>query len=266
MSIWTANTAIAYIGQGRTAPFRARCECQNPQTYEMEEGDFLIKAPRTNIIGDAEFFNDIAGHRLARMLGVNVASPWVVDLDNDFIADLKGTDLQQYGFKSGLAFGCDFVPNLVTMNANTPFNDSWQRQATALYAFDMLLGNDDRSLKNPNCGIKDGEILAYDFERIFSGGEQPAWKVCDHPFVARHLFHGHLIELEVDWDEFLDALARLTEQVIRSHLSDLPPSWATTSRLDKLVRHVEEARSNRTKLKDQLNKCLLKPLPLPEVK
>jgi len=270
MNYWEARTALKDVGKGRNHPFRARCERWNSETLETETGDFLVKAPRDRVIEARDFFYEIVGLRLARLFDVPTARGAIILLEDDFIDDLKDTELGKHEFEAGLGVGCEFIKGLSPLTARTAFREEWLGPARLLYAFDLLMRHDDRGVANPNCGVKNKGLLAYDFERCFQGLEQPAWQVSDQDFVARHIFHRHLMKKPDEkmvppdvWDEFLERLDECDDARLKGQLHDLPPLWNTPTRQAHLLRHFAEARREKHKLRNELDKCLLKPLPAP---
>ena len=261
MSSWDALNAIGLIGKGRCAPFRARCECWNPETYVMDEADWMVKAPRDGVIGPPEFFREVVGHRLARHFRIGVAPVGVVNLEDDFIESLRGTPLDKYPFEIGLGVGCQYFKGIKTLSRSSRMRPEWMGEVYRLYAFDLLMGNDDRSISNPNCGFREGSIFAYDFERILPDVEQPAWQVSEQKWVPCHIMHQHLQGQPGLWDEFIGLLGDVDENWLRGQTEDLPADWAKTWRVDALIQHIKSAQSETAKLKQQLDICLRKPLP-----
>ena len=76
-------------------------------------------------------------------------------------------------------------------------------EAAAIYVFDLLIQNPDRSLTSPNCGRAGNRIVPYDFETGFSFrlavGRPDPWMVGTLLFARNHLFHNALRTADVDW-------------------------------------------------------------------
>lgn len=229
----------------------------------MEDADWMVKAPRAGVIGAPEFFHEYIGHRLARRFRIGVAAVGVIEVDDDFLADMKDTAMEKYNFEAGKCVGCRFLKGLETLGPRSFIRPEWMAEAYRLYAFDLWMGNDDRTIINSNCGFHQKKLLAYDFERIMPDREQPAWQVSDQERVPRHILHRSLHGQPGLWDEFIECLDDLNEEWVRGQVADLPPSWANSWRVDRLIAHIKSAQSNKAKLRQQLDICLLKPLPAP---
>lgn len=261
MSYWEPLTPIDFVKKGRTRPFRVRCKRYNDETFGFDQGDWLAKAPRVGVIGPDEFFREVVGLRLARHFGINVPRVAIIEFDAEWIESLAGTRFAKPGFEVGIGVGCEFVHPIVTLSAGMPLERIGEAPARLLYAFDLLFANDDRSEGNPNCGLNKKELFAFDFERILTGPQQPAWQVWDYDFVPRHILHRTLQGTSGGWDPFLGRLMSLDAAFLRGQVDDLPLTWNTSARLNKLLRHVADAQSQPLKLKAQLDRALLRPAP-----
>ncbi len=228
MSYWDALTPIAFVRKGRTRPFRVICERFNEETFAFETGDWLVKAPREGVVGPDEFFREIVGLRLARHFSLSTARVAIIDLDAEFIEGLSGTAFAKPGFLAGIGVGCETTRGIVTLSETMPLQRIGEAAARLLYAFDLLFANDDRSVSNPNCGMVKGRLFTYDFERILTGPQQPAWQVSDHDFGPRHILHRHLQGTSGGWEPFIERLMGLDTAFLRGQADDLPPTLEHT--------------------------------------
>ncbi len=171
--------------------------------------------------------------------------------------------MESYKFEAGQGVGCQYLKGLETLAARSHIRPEWMAEAYRLYAFDLWMGNDDRTVTNSNCGVHQKSLFAYDFERILPDVEQPAWQVSDRDWVPSHILHRHLHGQPGLWDEFIGMLDDLDEKWVRGQVADLPAQWASSWRVDGLISHIKSAQSETAKLRQQLDICLLKPLPAP---
>ena len=101
--------------------------------------------------------------------------------------------------------------------------------AAAIYVFDLLTQNPDRSAASPNCGRAGHRVVPYDFETAFSFRfavpRVDGWRVAGLPFTKKHLFHGALKRSTVDWRTVFDRFRSVPLASLADACSTLPQAW-----------------------------------------
>jgi hypothetical protein len=144
-------TAVRFDGRvqsGRTAPCRLTCEAEDGAEVEvvakLSDGcDRKVTALVMEAIAAL----------LAADLDLPVPEPFLVALEPEFIAGLPDATVAAMARRSSpLAFGSKHLPPGYT---SWPVGKSIPKDALAMaaeiFAFDALIGNDDRRPVNPNC-------------------------------------------------------------------------------------------------------------------
>lgn len=261
LTIWEAERLDKVLTGGRTHPLVIECSLNHSeQRYNYQT--FVVKAVGLPEVTEASLFREVFGNMLAREFGISTPTPALVNLSPQFVAaaNLYLTNYRIH-IRPGLAAGCEYfsqgfssvVPGafLTTEEAN---------QATLLYAFDLLIQNPDRTTRKPNCALRAGQLMAFDFELAFSfllliGNLTPPWQVAAHSMGLQHLFYQALKDKTLDWQPFIVALRKLTKRRLQKLSAELPPAWQAQS--ERVCQHVLEAKRNSAKLEIELQRSLL---------
>jgi hypothetical protein len=137
-------------------------------------------------------------------------------------------------------------------------------QAINIFAFDMLIQNIDRASQlpgKPNVLIKGNDIVAIDHEKAFSFinalEEIKPWDLRGTPFATNHLFYRLLFRhtdsrKTINFESFAQQLLSLNTEDLRDLLVSAPESWRNDRTIDKIVGHMELAKSNATRFEKGL--------------
>jgi hypothetical protein len=218
----------------------------------------LVKALGMRELSERNLFAETFGNVLMRALGVGTAEPGLVQVTEEFLAlEQRILHDREDLPRPGIAAGCEYLRGgLVSVSAFTALTDEQLREATRLYAADLLLGNPDRQASNPNCALRGHEVLAYDFELCFGfllepiGERARPWEVSKLPLASRHVFHYelHTRRKRVDFEPFLAALAALTDERLAELARGLPMKWrslwvpSVCDRIGQAREHPDELR------------------------
>lgn len=135
-----------YVEQGRTGPLRVHVETENGDYV-----DVILKmtGPQLSIEGLA---NEMLGSLLAGDLNIPTPQPYFVTLTPDFISSVGDAALRaRLAETSHLAFGSkDVGSQWRKWNGTDHLDADTYSLALKILAFDALIGNPDRSPRNPN--------------------------------------------------------------------------------------------------------------------
>jgi hypothetical protein len=175
--------------------------------------------------------HEFLGSRLGRLYGLNAPISEVVSLSPLFVDATRG-DLESAGvrLRPGTAVGTEFVSDLLPFPVPVQLVESELTDAAAIYLFDLMTQNPDRTRASPNCGRAAGVLIPYDFETAFSFRfairRLDPWRVGDLPFAKTHLFHEALVRSEVDWRTTFDRFKSVTMTAVAKVCSTIPDAWA----------------------------------------
>lgn len=238
---WEARTVDRVQSGGRTHPLVIECA-------HASEGIEERKLIHTKALGLPEvttfgLFGEVFAPLLAKDLGVITPEPALVSLSQAVI-DQAHNQLRPYGLtpSPGTCAGSHYCrPGFTEVTADTYLPATSREQAARLYAFDMLIQNPDRRRDKPNCGLFNGNLIAFDHETAFSfvlsiGTTNEAWEVTKYGFAHHHLFYKDFRRIKPDFRPFIDDLKKLTQKQLDEMLDEIPVEWRAND--DKICRHI----------------------------
>ena len=281
LEIWEATRFVRVMDKSRTKPLVLECERRSagaedavaqPSSpilsasgqpdgalvYDAESRLFVVKSPGHPEVLESTLFQEIFGNLLARYFGILTPAPALIALGEAFVQVTQPRLPPEIKLHPGWGVGCEHIPSLLPLVPDFKLTATLRPQAALIYAFDLLAANPDRSFDNPNCALKHGNLLAYDFECAFSFLRAlfgpPPWQVSKLGIAHRHVFQSELKREGASWKPFLDRLNTLDEGALREMVKDLPSEWLT--RCDRVFSHLLEARDSAKKLHRELEESL----------
>lgn len=244
---------------GRTRPLVIECEIAAEESISREL--MLVKAFDLPEVDNYGLYCELLGNLLARELGLNTPKPTLVNLSKEFVSVTNLTLAREnLRLKPGLGVGCEyFKPGFTSFVAGTPLEPEQKAQAAMIYAYDLLVQNPDRLPSNPNCAIRAGELIAFDFNLAFSfllliGQQSEPWELSKLDIGTKHLFHRSLRNQAIDWKPFLSAVRKLTGNRMEELCGLVPPEWGSWAK--KICAHFASIIGNVKKLEFELQRSL----------
>ena len=203
--------------------------------------------------------HELLGARLARAYGLAAPRTEVISISSALLDAIR-PDLDEAGVRldPGLAVGSELVPDLMPFAVPVHLADNELAEAAAIYVFDLLIQNPDRSLTSPNCGRVGSRIVPYDFETAFSFrlavGRPDPWMVGELPFAKHHLFHNALKTAIVDWPFVFSQFRALPTTVVADVCSTIPEAWAEVA--DDVRAHLTSVIDHWSEFERQISKSL----------
>jgi hypothetical protein len=191
---------------------------------------------------------------LAADLDLPVPEPFLVTLEPEFIAGVPDETVAAMARRSNpVAFGSKHLPPGYT---SWPVGKAIPKDALGtaaeIFAFDVLIVNDDRRPENPNCLFSGSSLAIYDHEMAFFTegivGWQPPWEIGSlesFKRTPRHLFFEQLCEKAVNFDRFAGAWLAVTNERLAAYKAALPDAWnAASQHADKALLYIGQVRDN----------------------
>lgn len=249
---------IKVLESGRTKPLIIECECADDENYRTLQVVKAFNLPEVHEIG---LYCELLGNLLARELGVETPRPALINLSEDFVA-VTNQVLRRYGLnlRPGLGVGCEYLGEGFTSPvAGILLSPDEKAQAALIYAFDKLVQNPDRRDGNPNCAVKNGKFVAFDFNLAFTfllliGSQGEPWEFSKHRTEYEHIFLRSLRGREVGWQPFVDVVGQLTEDRIEELCGLVPIEWGNWN--EKICAHLMSVVENKDKLIFELERSL----------
>lgn len=247
-----AVSAIAFrrpVDSGMSRPVLLRC------TGESGEADYIVKL-RPNIVRQKhgilyEFF----ASRLATFFGLRTPRVASVLIGRQLIDALRFLNashpIHYEAIKNseGFTFGSEWLgAGLSTWPVDASIPSNLVEQAAAVFAFDCLIDNENRSAENPNLLAPPGSFVIFDHELSFQFlGRFPAnnrrfgWRDAidartDHPFLRG------LKGVPVDLSAFESRLKELTGSSLAGICGSIPKAFAS-GELGEICDWLAEAQS-----------------------
>ncbi len=173
---------------------------------------------------------------LAADLSLPVPESFLVHVSKDFARAIPDSEQAQLVLGSiSPAFGSKKLPTgFSTWPVGRAMPTSMIQQAAEIFAFDAMIGNDDRRPENPNCHVKGEALAIFDHELAFSGslvlGWQPPWKLGAlqrYREQGRHIFTDSLRGRNLSFAAFQQRWNQITDARLEEYKRALPPEWST---------------------------------------
>lgn len=225
---WQAVRFERAMSAGRTRP--VLLDCTKGTKARRQRARFVTKGLGLPEINEFSLAHELVGARLASALGLAAPASSVIVISPAFLEAI-GRDLADAGVRlePGLAGGSEFIPNLNPFPPRAQLSEDEIAEAAAIYAFDLLTQNPDRSLVSPNCGRAGRRLVPYDFESAFSFRlavlKADPWRVGHLPFARQHLFYQAVRTAQVDWPAILQGFSAAPVRTVTDLCSTIPEPW-----------------------------------------
>jgi hypothetical protein len=219
---------------------------------------FVVKAPGHPEVLEETLFKELFGNLLAREFGIETPAPALVILSESFVRHAQPLLPPEIKLRVGHAVGCEYINPLTPIGAEFRLTRSLALEAAQIYAFDMLISNPDRHIRNPNCAYRNDRLVAYDFESGFSflralWGPRP-WQFSQLTFQHPHVFKAQLLQHGADWQPFVNCLSGLDEARLGALVKDWPDEWLPN--YPRVLEHLLEVRDHAKQVSLELEQSL----------
>ena len=170
-------------------------------------------------------------HCSRRGWGLSVPEPCLVDVTREFAESIQMQDVRSRMLAN---VGCQFGSlQLAGSWHAVPFSRDLPAAvfdtATAVFAFDALLRNDDRHHEKANYLMRGNTVMLIDHERAFPAaglgvGPMP-WEEGGLSFLTRHVFFPGLKGQRPDFGPIIDAFESITPAAFAEMVSGIPDEW-----------------------------------------
>ena len=222
-------------GFGRTQPLVLHCDRQG----EEEEVEVYVKLRGSPRIAPTGLLREAVGTLLGRDLGLPIPEPFAVEITEQFVRAMPSPGASHAALIAnsvGWNFGSRArFPQVVQWSPAMVVPINLRPQLAEVFAFDAMIQNPDRGRRNPNCKVKDEELVIYDHELAFSfldliGRGKPPWEPggLDHltaPTADQHAFFEELRGTSVALERLVDAWAKIDAARVAAYFAALPPGW-----------------------------------------
>lgn len=252
---WRATRFEGFASQGQMRP--NFFSCHNDELAEEKlpcTEVFLLKT----LDSPEKLCREVLGNVLAASMGLLTPAPAVVWVSPEAarIANDALERAQRFGnVRPGWAAGCKFVD---LGHAFIPSEKTVKRnlgESMALFLFDMIAHNPDRTGRNPNCAIGASRLVAFDFEQCFDpDGDlyeaEPVWQPYRRGLASLHFLFPILRRLGVDRTSLLSRLDSLQLAPLQQASEEVPALWKAEAR--RIIDHVDLVLNHRADFLEDL--------------
>jgi hypothetical protein len=242
----------AVMSSGRTSPLRLTCERSNGEPV-----DVIAKFAGSQHCTYNSLCSELIAAQLAADLGLPIPPSLLIEWGEDFAASIHDAAAKAIIAASiSPAFGSTFLSGgFAIANNAQKFGNAEQRQmALAIFFFDALIGNSDRTIFKPNVFVRGEEYRIFDHELSFLdyqliiktpapwvlGGFNPSLTPRKHIF-ATQLYKN---VAKLDFGPIRDAWLGLSDAKIDAYEASLPVAWRSGSTVPSFaIRRIKECRS-----------------------
>lgn len=249
-------TAVQYLrtfNSGHSRPLLLEGE-----TIEGERYEVVVKL-RRNVQGMAGgLAREWLASHFASRLGLNTPRPFVVEITPEFAQSIPDSDTRMR-LQEDLGWHYASLNLRGNWNAviygNTlpyPLVDA----ASAVFAFDALIRNDDRHQEKANYLIRDSTIMLIDHERAFparsaAAGIRP-WEPGGLDFLRHHAFLPGLRGQLPNFKPMAEAMEATTQEQISGMVATIPPAWDGSGVAAELEGYLMTLRANYRSVLDSI--------------
>jgi hypothetical protein len=240
---------------GRTQPLRVTVE-----TPDGEQHEIFLKASASPGLGIEGLANEALAACLAGDLGLPINEPFLVKLNEDWIASVPDPAIRQTLHESvPIAFGSKAAGTQWKLwSPSDLLTSDMHPLALAILAFDAFIENDDRRPNNSNCLVKGGEFRIIDHELAFRIRQKlfPQPEPWRQGYMRRlvapdgHVFGSKLKGQSLDFAPLRVAWSGLPDERFEGYLSALPVEWAAANDA------MEAALTHLRTVRDRIDDCL----------
>lgn len=242
----------AVMTSGRTSPLRLTCERSNGEPV-----DVIAKFSGGQHCTNNSLCSELIAAQLAADLGLPIPPPLLIEWSEDFAASIHDATAKAVIATSiSPAFGSTFLSGgFAIANNAQKFGSAEQRQmALAIFFFDALIGNSDRTIVKPNVFVRGEEYRIFDHELSFLdyqliikpptpwvlGGFNPSLTPRKHIFATQLYKNG----AKLDFDQIRDTWSGLSDAKIDAYEASLPVAWRSSSTVPGFaIQRIKECRS-----------------------
>jgi hypothetical protein len=215
---------------GRTRPSRVVCEKADRSLVEVV-AKFSSGCDR----GEASLAMEVVGACLAADLGLPVPTPFLLEVQTDWVDTVTNTEHQRLmRASSSIAFGSTEVgTGFRAWTTGDRPSATMLPIAAGIFVFDVAINNPDRRDDNPNCLIRGNDLRIFDHELafVYKGiiGWQPPWNMGSlAPFATpgQHIFHRGLVGQAIDVAPIRAAWVAISDERLADYKAAIPNAWS----------------------------------------
>ncbi|MCX2495171.1 hypothetical protein OQX63_16900 [Pedobacter sp. PF22-3] len=219
------------------------------------KNDYIVKLNGAERMHKEGRLREILAAFIALELELDVVEPVVVDITDDFVRAQLGQDFYLKTSKSlGFNVGSKYIAKFITLENDVSLTRQQEEAAQYVFAFDLLIQNNDRNRLKPNM-ITDGNQLimldhelAFGFHLVLSFLRNPKpWTFpdVDMVWVNQHCLIKRLKNKHSQLDDFGKKMINLNDAFWVRCRELIPAEWMDEEIFISVKNHVDLINVNR---------------------
>ncbi len=228
--------------------------------------DYIIKFH--NVLNRSIIREFAAGYMAACL---EVKSPPIAIVDVPHILANSVTNLtlkERITISQGPHWGTRYLTGYVEFTIDTFIANGMIGEMIQLFAFDMLIQNQDRTTDgkqhgNPNLLIKGDDFVAIDHDKSFLCTDPiyqilppNPWELRNENAAKRHVFHTRIRRYAekntLSFEPFIDKFKALPQHTITTMFEFMPATWRDKSYESSILKHLLAVQNNISRFSDGL--------------
>lgn len=217
--------------------------------------EYVVKLNASERMHKEARLRELLAAFIAIELDLHIVEPVIVEIGQDFVNNQLGKDFYLKMSKSlGFNFGSKYIQKFVTLENHITLTQQQEKIAQNIFAFDLLIQNNDRTYEKPNM-ITDGNQLvildhelAFGFHMVFSfmRNKEP-WKFPEEEmvWVNKHCLLKRLKNKHYELDEFSAKMSNLTDSFWEKAKSLIPVEWMDEDIFLDIRSHISAIQQNK---------------------
>lgn len=197
------------------------------------KGDYVIKFRGAERMSTEACMREVLAAFIAMQMELTTVKPVIVNISEEFVELLKGSDAWMLGSKSiGFNYGSEYVPGYQTILVNEDLNNHQLPYAQQIFCFDVFIQNPDRTAQKPNMITGGNEIVIFDHELGFGFAldifrNQTPWHLRDNDleWINRHCLLPKIKGRRFDFHDFSRRFDNLDEKFWQTAHGLMPQEW-----------------------------------------
>lgn len=195
--------------------------------------DYVVKFRGAPRMSEEACMRELVASFIAAQMEINVVSPVIVNISQEFVKLLRGSESWNHASKSiGFNYGSKYIDNYSTILPAQDLSSSQLHDAQAIFAFDVLVQNPDRTKGKPNMITNGAELVIYDHELAFSftlalPKNPKPWELqsSDLSWIKKHVLWDKIKGRQFDFNDFSQKLDQFDVCFWKAANHLIPSGW-----------------------------------------
>jgi hypothetical protein len=198
-----------------------------------KKNDYVVKFRAAERMSNEACMRELLALFIAAEMDIKCVTPAIINISPDFVDILVGNDAWQYASQSlGYNFGSENIKGYNTILSGQDLNNDQLPFAQNIFAFDVVIQNNDRRNDKPNMMTDGHEIVIYDHELAFGfvlelfKNPEP-WKIrdSDYEWISKHVLLPKIKGKDFDFEKFSKRFDTLGEAFWQTAWNLIPQNW-----------------------------------------